>query len=86
MLSARAEGRAGKDNKMKKALSMLLALAMIFALCACGSSAPAATEAPSDISNQVIRWADVGVSAVMYAAVFLPFLAAKCYRRGEKAA
>lgn len=48
MLSARAEGRAGKDNKMKKALSMLLALAMIFALCACGSSAPAATEAPSD--------------------------------------
>lgn len=40
----------------------------------------------ADISNQVIRWADVGVSAVMYAAVFLPFLAAKCYRRGEKAA
>lgn len=27
----------------------------------------------ADISNQVIRWADVGVSAVMYAAVFLPF-------------
>ena len=39
----------------------------------------------ADISNQVIRWADVGVSTVMYAAVFLPFLAAKCYRRGEKA-
>lgn len=38
----------------------------------------------ADISNQVIRWADVGVSTVMYAAVFLPFLAAKCYRRGEK--
>lgn len=39
----------------------------------------------ADISNQVIRWTDVGVSAVMYAAVFLSFLAAKCYRRGEKA-
>ena len=35
---------------MKKIISMLLALAMVFALCACGStaSAPAATEAPAD--------------------------------------
>ena len=33
---------------MKKILAMLLALCMIFALCACGSSAaPAATEAPA---------------------------------------
>ena len=34
--------------KMKKILSMILALAMVFALCACGqSAAPAATEAPA---------------------------------------
>lgn len=32
---------------MKKLLAMLLALVMVFALCACGSSAPAATEAPA---------------------------------------
>ena len=33
---------------MKKILSMILALTMIFALCACGqSAAPAATEAPA---------------------------------------
>ena len=39
----------------------------------------------ADISNQVISWADVGVSAIMYGVVFLPFLAAKCYRSKEKA-
>lgn len=34
---------------MKKILAMMLALAMVFALCACGgSSAPAATEAPAE--------------------------------------
>lgn len=33
---------------MKKILAMVLALCMVFALCACGSSAaPAATEAPA---------------------------------------
>ncbi len=33
---------------MKKALSLLLAMVMMFALCACGSSsAPAASEAPA---------------------------------------
>ena len=33
---------------MKKILAMILAAAMVFALCACGqSSAPAATEAPA---------------------------------------
>ena len=32
---------------MKKILAMILALTMVFALCACGSSAPAATEAPA---------------------------------------
>ena len=32
---------------MKKTIAMLLALVMVFALCACGgSSAPAATQAP----------------------------------------
>ena len=40
---------ADKENlKMKKILAMILAAAMVFALCACGqSSAPAATEAPA---------------------------------------
>ena len=33
---------------MKKTIAMLLALVMVFALCACGgSSAPAATQAPA---------------------------------------
>ena len=33
---------------MKKTIAMLLALVMVFALCACGgSSAPAAAEAPA---------------------------------------
>ena len=32
---------------MKKALSLILALTMVLALCACGQSAPAATEAPA---------------------------------------
>lgn len=37
-----------EENKMKKILAMLLTLAMVFALCACGSSStPAATEAPA---------------------------------------
>lgn len=36
----------------------------------------------ADISNQVIGWSDVGLAAVEYALVFLPFLAAKCFRRG----
>lgn len=36
-------------KKMTKVLSMLMALAMIFSLCACGSTpAPAATEAPAE--------------------------------------
>ncbi len=39
----------------------------------------------ADISNQVLSWADVGVSAIMYGVVFLPFLAAKCYRNGRNA-
>ena len=34
---------------MKKMITILLALAMIFALCACGSSAPAATAAPKTL-------------------------------------
>ena len=34
----------------------------------------------ADISNQVISWSDVGVSVIMYGVVFLPFLAAKCFR------
>lgn len=38
---------------MKKILAMLLALCMVFALCACGSSAPAATEAPAEAPAEV---------------------------------
>ena len=41
-----------EDLKMKKILAMILAAAMVFALCACGqSSAPAATEAPAALEN-----------------------------------
>lgn len=37
----------------------------------------------ADIGNQIISWTDVVLSAVMYGVVFLPFLAAKCYRRNQ---
>lgn len=37
----------------------------------------------ADIGNQVIAWGDVVLSAIMYGVVFLPFLAAKCYRRNQ---
>ena len=37
----------------------------------------------ADIGNQIISWTDVVFSAVMYGVVFLPFLAAKCYRRNQ---
>lgn len=37
----------------------------------------------ADIGNQIISWTDVVFSAVMYGVVFLPFLAAKCYRRNK---
>ena len=37
----------------------------------------------ADISNQIISWADVAISAIMYGVVFLPFLAAKCYRKNK---
>ncbi len=37
----------------------------------------------ADIGNQVISWTDVVLSAIMYGVVFLPFLAAKCYRRNQ---
>ena len=37
----------------------------------------------ADIGNQIISWTDVVLSAIMYGVVFLPFLAAKCYRRNQ---
>ncbi|WP_455764789.1 CPBP family intramembrane glutamic endopeptidase [Gemmiger formicilis] len=37
----------------------------------------------ADISNQIIGWGDVAISAIMYGVVFLPFLAAKCYRKNK---
>ena len=37
----------------------------------------------ADISNQIIGWGDVAISAIMYGGVFLPFLAAKCYRKNK---
>ncbi|WP_294806192.1 CPBP family intramembrane glutamic endopeptidase [uncultured Gemmiger sp.] len=37
----------------------------------------------ADIGNQIISWTDVVLSAIMYGVVFLPFLAAKCYRRSK---
>lgn len=38
----------------------------------------------ADISNQIISWGDVASAAVQYAIVFLPFLAAKCFKRQNK--
>lgn len=38
----------------------------------------------ADISNQIISWGDVASAAVQYAIVFLPFLAAKCFKKAEK--
>lgn len=35
----------------------------------------------ADISNQIISWGDVASAAVQYAIVFLPFLAAKCFKK-----
>ena len=37
----------------------------------------------ANISNQIIHWGDVAIAAVMYGIVFLPFLAAKCYRKAK---
>lgn len=37
----------------------------------------------ADISNQIISWGDVASAAVQYAIVFLPFLAAKCFKKAE---
>ena len=37
----------------------------------------------TDISNQFISWTVVAISAIMYGVVFLPFLAAKCYRKNK---
>ena len=37
----------------------------------------------ADIGNQVIAWGDVAISAIMYGVAFLPFLAAKCYRKNK---
>lgn len=37
----------------------------------------------ADISNQIIGWGDVASAAVQYAIVFLPFLAAKCFKKAE---
>lgn len=37
----------------------------------------------ADIGNQIIGWTDVVLSAIMYGVAFLPFLAAKCYRRNK---
>ena len=37
----------------------------------------------ADIGNQVIAWGDVAIAAAEYALLFLPFLAAKCYRKNK---
>lgn len=34
----------------------------------------------ADISNQIYTWADVGVSAILYGLMFLPFLASKAFK------
>lgn len=37
----------------------------------------------ADISNQVYTWADVGISAVLYGLLFLPFLASKVFKANQ---
>src|SRR5699024_4750877 len=37
----------------------------------------------ADISNQVYAWADVGISAVLYGLLFLPFLASKVFKANQ---
>lgn len=37
----------------------------------------------ADIGNQVIGWGDVAFAAVLYGVAFLPFLAAKCFRKKQ---
>ena len=38
---------------MKKIIALLMAMAMVFALCACGSSAPAASTEPAAVNAVV---------------------------------
>ena len=51
---------------MKKYLALILALCMVFALCACGDAAPAATEAPAEApadapaESETTAWAPDG--------------------------
>ena len=40
----------------------------------------------ADISNQVIGWGDVVTTVLLYGVVFLPFLAAKCFRKENEPA
>ena len=44
--------RIEKENEMKKTLAFLLALVMVFSLCACGSSAAEATPAPAEATPE----------------------------------
>ena len=61
---------------MKKILAMLLALVMVFALCACGgSSAPAATAAPAPAAEAAPAEEEVPDAAELVSAAFIDPLA-----------
>ena len=38
----------------------------------------------ADISNQVYTWGDIGMTAVLYGVLFLPFLASRIFKEDSK--
>ncbi len=50
---------------MKKLLAMVLALAMVFALCACGQAAPAATQAPEAEPVEIVVFAAASMTETL---------------------
>jgi polar amino acid transport system substrate-binding protein len=53
-----------EDDKMKKLIAMLLALSMVFALCACGSSSTTAATTTEDTSSVADAAADSDVAYI----------------------
>ena len=69
---------------MKKYLALLLALVMVLSLCACGNSAPAATEAPAaepaaePAADDLVSLAQAEGELVVYGSCEEEYLAAAC--------
>ena len=73
-----------EDLKVKKYLALLLALVMVLSLCACGNSAPAATEAPAaepaaePAADDLVSLAQAEGELVVYGSCEEEYLAAAC--------